>query len=97
MLMMLYLGVVFIGYIVGAKLRKKDIELTWIGKIQMACIFLLVFMMGSRIGSNKEVVSSLGTIGVIALVLTLLAFAGSLICTIGLRKFLKYNRRGERE
>ncbi len=96
MVMILYLGVVFVGYIVGEFLNKRDIKASWMGKVQVLCIFLLVFMMGSRIGSNKEVVSSLGSIGLIAVALTLLVFVGSLLAVMGLRKLLKYNRKGER-
>jgi uncharacterized membrane protein YbjE (DUF340 family) len=42
-------------------------------------IIALVFVMGARMGSNQEVVTNLGTIGLEALFMTVAIMAGSVL------------------
>lgn len=90
----LYLGMVVLGYIVGSKLKKKEIELKWTGKIQLVAIIVLVFMMGSRIGADETVIASLGTIGVTAAVITAMTLAGSVLAVFLARKAMKIDKEG---
>ena len=98
-LLALYFGVAFIGYLVGSRIRKseKEVNLSWTGKVETVAIMALVFMMGSRIGAEESVIKSLGSLGLIAFVLTFFALAGSVLAVIGARKLLKINREGVRE
>lgn len=93
-LLILYLGMVLIGYIVGAKFINKEKDYSWINKITTACLVFLIFTMGARIGSNEQVIQSLSTIGVKALIMTIICFAGSIFGVIVVRKILKINRNG---
>ncbi len=90
----LYLGMVVIGYPIGALLRKKNIEFKAVNTVEVITIAFLIFMMGARIGANDEVISSLDTIGLEAFVLVILALIGSTLCVFLLRKFLGYNKKG---
>ncbi|NLD20580.1 MAG: lysine exporter LysO family protein [Clostridiales bacterium] len=93
-LLVLYLGVTFIGYSLGAKLRKNGVRVKQIGKIQIVAISLLVFVMGSKIGADREIVSSLDTIGFTAFILTLFILAGSLAAVFVVRKLLGFDKYG---
>ena len=52
-LLCLYLGMVVVGYPIGAYFRKKNMEFKGIGKIEMVTIAFLVFMMGSAVTSGN--------------------------------------------
>lgn len=95
-LLILYLGMVLIGYIVGAKFVDKEKDYSWINKITTICLVFLIFTMGARIGSNEQVIRSLSTIGVKALIMTVICFAGSIAGVIVARKLLKIDRKGVR-
>lgn len=93
--LILYLGITLVGYFAGAFLRKKGMAIKGAGLIQTVCIILLVFTMGSRIGADKEIVSSLGTIGVTAFILTMLILACSVASVFAARKLMGFNRIGD--
>ena len=59
----LYLGMTVIGYFAGAIMRKNDRDMGFAGKVPVFIITILVFIMGSRIGSDETIVRSLDTIG----------------------------------
>ncbi|MEG0830095.1 MAG: LysO family transporter [Anaerovoracaceae bacterium] len=90
----LYLGLTLFGYIVGSKLRKSGKKLRWIGIVQFIAISALVFVMGSRIGANKEIIKSLDSIGVTALIITALVFVGSVGAVFITRKLLGFDKKG---
>lgn len=93
-LLILYLGMVLIGYIVGAKFADKEKDYGWINKVTTVCLVFLIFTMGARIGSNEQVIQSLSTIGIKALIMTFVCFAGSIFGVIVVRKLLKIDRNG---
>ena len=93
-LITLYLGITFVGYFVGSKLRKKDIKWTWTSKVQLVCITLLVFTMGSRIGADEKVMGSLDTIGLTAIILTVFVMVGSVLAVFIARKLMKIDKEG---
>ncbi|MEG0157641.1 MAG: hypothetical protein RR472_05845 [Anaerovoracaceae bacterium] len=95
-LLALYLGITLIGYLVGSKLRKKEMKITWAGKIQSIAVVILVLLMGSRLGANDAVVKGLSSIGITAFVLTLFAFVGSVGAVMLARKLLGINKKGVR-
>lgn len=95
--LLLYLAITFIGYFVGSKLRKSSKDVKWTGKVQFVAIVILVFTMGSRIGSDKSIVSSLSTIGITSFIFTLFVLAGSVIAVFLARKLLGFNKEGVRK
>lgn len=93
--LLLYLGITVAGYVTGACLRKRNITIKAAGTIQTIAIILLVFIMGSRIGSDKEIVNSLGSIGLISFALTVFILAGSVAAVFLVRRLLGFDNRGE--
>ena len=69
--MVLYIGIITVGYIAGTKLGSYEQKLKWRGNVQTLAIMALVVLMGARMGCNEQVINNIGTIGVTALVMTL--------------------------
>lgn len=91
----LYWSMMLIGYFIGSKMREKDgayIKITDI--VMMASVSLLVFLMGIRMGSNEEVIANLGTIGLQALLVTVLLMAGAVLSVTVTRKMLHIDKWG---
>lgn len=88
----LYIGIIIVSGIVGSKIRAYKDRLGWTSKVQTCAIVMLVVLMGSRMGSNEEVIYNLGTIGLAALVMTFAMMGGSLICLFLARKALGFTK-----
>lgn len=92
--LILYLCFAVVGYIAGSKVRHVKEKLWWTGKIQTACMMLLIVLMGSRMGSNEEIISNLSTIGLSALIMTIAILAGSVGAVYIVRKMIGLDRFG---
>jgi len=92
--LVLYLGIILVGYFLGSRLRNVRDRLAWTGRVQTVAIVILVFVMGLRIGANKEVVSNLDTIGLYAFIMTLAVIIMTVVCIYIARKLLGINRYG---
>jgi uncharacterized membrane protein YadS len=92
--LLLYLSIMAVGAIVGAKKLSPEKEYKWIGKIQFVAIVVLVLVMSIRIGADDRVINSLGDIGVSSFVITVLAMGGSVLGVYVLRRWLGLNRKG---
>ncbi|MGN0733800.1 MAG: lysine exporter LysO family protein [Emergencia sp.] len=90
----LYMGAMFIGYVVGSRQRSRAEKFAFLGKIMSVCIFLMVFIMGLRMGSNEEVIKNLGTIGLQALAITGLIFVLSSLSITITRKIMGIDKWG---
>lgn len=90
----LYVGITLVGYLIGAAIRRCGKKAPWASPALTCVATIVVFTMGLRIGANDEVVSSLGTVGLQALVLVLAALAGTTICLTVVRRALGMNRVG---
>lgn len=93
--LILYLGITFVGYIIGSKVRDKKDRLSWTGKVQTVAITCLVMLMGMRMGSNEEITANLSTIGLSALVITVIVMAFSIIAIFLTRKLMNIDRSGK--
>lgn len=93
-LVILYLGMALIGYFIGNKFIDKEKEYSWINKGTTVTLIILIFIMGARVGSNERVINSLQTIGIKAIVITVFAFAGSVVGCILVRKIFRIDRKG---
>lgn len=90
-----YIILVVVGALIGSRPSVRTRPLRWLGKLQFAALMILIVALGIKLGANKEVISSLGRIGLSALLITVLAMAGSLAAVTLLRRFvLKLDRRG---
>ena len=85
----LYLGVIALGALVGSRRAVRGKKLTWLGRLQTVVLILLIFTLGVEIGADEQVVASLGSIGLSALVITLFVLAGLLV-----RKCMGLDRQG---
>ena len=92
--LLLYLGITVIGYIIGSRIRSRKDKLSWTGKVQTAAITVLVLLMGMRMGSNAEITQNLSSIGVSALIMTLLTVGFSISAVFLIRKLMKIVKYG---
>ena len=92
--LILYLSLCLVGYFLGAYLKKRNIILKGASVLQTIALVALVFVMGARIGSEDEIVRSLDTIGLKALVITLFIFAGTVAAAFITRKLLGFDKFG---
>jgi uncharacterized membrane protein YbjE (DUF340 family) len=81
-------------YIVGMKLRNRKEKLDWVESAMNFMVYLLVLLMGLRMGANKEIVDSLGTIGIQSLIVTVITIVMSVLGITLSRKILKMDRYG---
>ena len=93
-LLALYWGFLAAGYILAARLRQRGQKTGSVQKVMMITIYILVFIMGLRMGVNEQVTSNLGIIGLQSLVITGFAVAGSMLAIFGARKILGMDRYG---
>lgn len=93
-LLILYLGLAFIGYIVGNKILPKKMNIKWITMVQTLAVIVLIFTMGARIGADEQIIGTMGQIGLVSFILTLFSIAGSVLMVFLLRKLLKTDKRG---
>lgn len=93
-ILILYIGICALGIFIGTKIKDKNKDMSWSGKIQTFLLVLLLVTMGAKLGANEEVFSSLGTIGIQAFVLTVFILAGALGGVFLARKLMGFNRKG---
>lgn len=93
-LLVLYLGMAVLGYFVGKGIREKNGRKPVAAKAATVAVLCLVFLMGSRIGSDERVVANLSTIGVNAFILTMATFIGSVLFVFLARKLVGIDRKG---
>lgn len=90
-----YTALVAGGAAAGSRKRIRESPALWLSAVQRVALMVLITSLGVQLGANDEVVSSLGQIGLSALLITLSAMAGSLVCVFLLRRFvLKLDCRG---
>lgn len=75
-------------------MRKRNIVIKGASVLQTIALVALVFVMGSRIGSEDEIVRSLDTIGIKAFVITMFILAGTVAAAFIVRKLLGFDKYG---
>ena len=94
--LLIYLAVTVAGYFIGARLKKQNKTWKWVGGLQTLVIIVLVFLMGSRIGASEEIVSSLGTIGLVSFIFTIVIMLVTVIAFTLVRRVMGFDRYGKR-
>jgi uncharacterized membrane protein YbjE (DUF340 family) len=51
----------------------------WVGRFMTGGIMVLLFLMGAQLGMNEDLVSSLGTMGLQAFIITVASIIGSIV------------------
>lgn len=88
--MLTVVGIMAAGMVVGYLIRnyKKWVKLN--DRLTMWAIYLLLFLLGISIGSNKTIINNLGNLGLTALLITVFSILGSvLVAWVGYRIFFK--------
>lgn len=84
----LYLGILILGAIIGYKDKiSKNIESN-LSIIQNISLLLLLFIMGTTIGMNDQVISNLFTIGIKAAIISLSSIFFSIVFVRLIRGFV---------
>lgn len=65
--------------LLGFLLRAKQRFISGNEKLITYAIYLLLFMMGVSIGSNEQIMNSLSTLGIVALIVSIGAIIGSIL------------------
>lgn len=82
--MFIIIGIMLTGMLFGFLLRNK--RLSWIHKIITLLIWVLLFLLGIDVGGNEAIIKGLHTLGLEALIITLAAVTGSILCAWGFRE-----------
>ena len=83
--MITVLSLMVCGVILGYAFKEKNLK--FVQKLINYAIFLLLFLLGITVGANGEVMNHLDSIGLEALLITLAAIAGSVLCAWGVYRF----------
>lgn len=92
--LILYMGCAGAGYFAGTRMRNLERDFSIFGLIQNISLVVMVILMGMRMGSNKEVIENLGTIGIISLVLTVFSMVFTVIAIYITRNLIGIDRYG---
>ena len=91
----LYLACMVVCYFLASKLRsRREFLGRIVNVITLASVFVLVLMMGMRMGSNEEIIASLGTIGLQAFLFTIVVVIGGVLSVTAARKLLGIDKFG---
>ena len=93
-LLAMYWSIMLACYFIASRLRHKAESFGFLNRILTFFIILLVFIMGLQMGADEEVTSSLGTIGLQAVIMTAMAVGGSMLFVFLGRKLFGLNRQG---
>lgn len=94
----LYLSCMASGYFCGSRVRGRGLSAERfsgaVNAVMLVSVSLMVFLMGCRMGSNEEVISNLGTIGLLSLFFTVWVVAGGIVSVTLARKLLGIDKYG---
>ncbi len=78
--MITVLVIMLVGIVVGFSIsnRKKLIKIN--DKLTSFAIYLLLFLLGISVGLNDKIINNIHTIGLQAIIITMGALLGSLVC-----------------
>ena len=84
--MLRIIGIMLSGVLIGYILRNRN--LGFISKLITIAIWILLFLLGTAVGTNDEILGYLDTIGVQAFILSAGATLGSAACAWIVYRFL---------
>lgn len=91
--LVLYWSVMIACYLLASRLRRYAGRLSFVNTLLSISVYALVFVMGLRMGANREVTDSLAAIGAQALLITALTMAFSMLGAFAVRRALHIDRR----
>lgn len=93
-LLVFYWSVMLLCYFAASRLRAHADRFAFLDKVLTGIITVMVFIMGLKMGADEEVISSLGTIGLQAALITAVSVGGSILFVMISRKILHLDRYG---
>ncbi len=69
-----------IGITIGFFISKKESLIKINDKLVTWAIYLLLFLLGIGVGTHKDIINNIHTIGLQAIIITIGAILGSLVC-----------------
>lgn len=87
--LLMYLGIIILGAIIGAKGKLSEKLTKRLGSIQTACLLLLLTIMGIKIGMDEGVIFSFLSIGYKALIISIFTIGMSILSVIILKPYVK--------
>ncbi|MDI6602343.1 MAG: LysO family transporter [Thermoanaerobacteraceae bacterium] len=92
--MYFYIVFILLGTLLGYYGKVPGMFKSHNGKIQTWCLGILLFAIGLEIGSNRDVLMVLGTIGLKAAVISIMSVVGTICCiNIAARMFSRERMR----
>lgn len=91
--MLMVFGFLLAGVLAGYLLRRFRVK--WIGKVTMVLIWILLLLLGVEVGSNRQLIESLPTLGLEAAAVAVVSLVGSCLMAMLLWKCI--NRRERRK
>ena len=83
-------------YFIASKLRnKKEMLEGPVNNGLTVMMYFIVFIMGIRMGSNEQIIENLGTIGIQAVIISILTIAFSVLFVTIMRKVMKIDKYGD--
>ena len=92
----LYWSVMIACYLLASRLRRYAAKLGFVNMLLSISVYALVFVMGLRMGANREVTGSLAAIGAQALLITALTMSFSMLGAFAVRRALHIDRYARR-
>ena len=84
-----------ICYIIAVKVRDRRDSFGWVETAINVMVYIMVFLMGLRMGANEDIVDSMASIGLQSLAVTVLTILFSMLGVFLVRKILRINRWAE--
>lgn len=84
-----------ICYIIAVKVRDRRDSFGWVETAINVMVYIMVLLMGLRMGANEEIVDSMASIGLQSLAVTVLTILFSMLGVFLVRKILRINRWAE--
>lgn len=81
------LSIMILGIGIGLFIGNRPRIIKIVSILTSFSIFILLFLLGIGVGTNDKIINNLHTIGLQALILTIGALSGSLICAYLVYKF----------
>ncbi|MCQ2550721.1 MAG: lysine exporter LysO family protein [Clostridia bacterium] len=94
-ILILYWSIMLVFYLLSSRFRQYKDKFSWMGTAMMWFIYIVVFVMGVRMGINDEIILNLGTLGLESLALCLIIIIGTMFSIYVTRKLLGINRYGD--
>lgn len=88
---LMYFGILAVGWYLSSRGKIHEKLMKQISSIQTIILYGLIFIMGVRIGTDEQILASLGQIGIMAAVFALLTASMSILFVYAGRKKIIYD------